>query len=436
MKPRTKLQVQVFKLSNNLPKLTDVQKNWAYTYCLDHVGYRTKKNVSCLDCGHKWPGQQGVKTIVCPECHTKLKIKDSLKRKLNQYSTIAVVDSVDGFQVHRFFEIESCHNTGYIPKFSIREIVQQWFVPDGKLTIVGRINSYGNGGYSGGMEIRANISNYWESNKYDLRADKILPDFNPLPIFSRNGFNSKIEKICLYSFLQALLKDVKLETLIKAKQFSLASAKLGDRSGAVYSFWDSIKICMRRKYLVKDAVSYLDYLELLRHYRKDLRSPKYVCPLNFKREHNKLVAKRAREQRIERAIRNQQEAEKRKLRAEQDQVSYLEEKAPFFGLKFSDGSLTISVLESVQEFIAEGDHHKHCIYTNKYYNKQDSLCFSAKLDGVPIETIEVSLSEMKVIQSRGLHNGASKYNIQIIALMKKNMHKIKLRFKALQKAAA
>ncbi|KEQ31227.1 hypothetical protein N180_02980 [Pedobacter antarcticus 4BY] len=436
MKPRTKLQIRVFELSTQLPSLNDGHKQWIYKNCLSHIGYRTKKKISCLDCGHSWPGQQKVKTIKCPNCLVKIEIKDSLKRKLDQYVVVASVDNLGGLQVNRFFEVRSYQNAGYIAKYLIREIVQQWFEPEGKLTIVARSDSFGNGSYSGDLEIRTNISNYWQSNKYDVYADKIIPNANPLPIYARNGFNSKIEKVRLYSFLQSLLNDGKLETLIKAGQYPLALAKLGDRSNTIYSHWDSIKICMRRNYLVKDAVSYLDYLELLRHYGKDLRSPKYVCPASFKKEHSRLVKKRARDQRIERIIRDQQEAEKRKLQAAQEQISYLEEKSPYFGLSFSEGPLIVKVLESVQEFIAEGDHHKHCVYTNRYYSKPDSLCFSAKVDGIPVETVEVSLTEMKVIQSRGLHNHASEYNQQIIAIIKKNMGQIRKRYQNLKKEAA
>lgn len=436
MKPRTKLQVRVFELSTQLPSLNDGQKQWIYKNCFYHIGYRTKKKLSCLDCGHIWPGQAKIKSLLCPNCQIKLQIKDTLKRKLNQYVVVASVENLGGLQVNRFFEIRSYHNSGFVPKYSIREIVQQWFEPEGKLTIVARSDSFGNGSYSGDLEIRTNISNYWQSNKYDVYTDKILPNANPLPIYSRNGFNSKIEKVRLYSFLQSLLNDSKLETLIKAGQYPLASAKLGDRSGAINSLWDSIKISLRRNYLVKDAASYLDYLELLKHYAKDLRSPKYVCPANFKKEHSRLVKKRARDQRIERIIRDQQEAEKRKRQAVQEQINYLEEKSPYFGLSFSEGSLTINVLESVQEFISEGDYHKHCVYTNRYYDRPDSLCFSAKVDGIPVETVEVSLTEMKVIQSRGLHNHASEHNHQIIALIKKNMGQIRKRYQGIKREAA
>lgn len=435
MKPRTKLQIQVFALSKLLPELSVEQKAWAYKNCLEHVGYRTKTKISCLDCGELWPGPQKVKSCVCPKCKTKLTIKDTLKRNLDQTNTVfAIVDVVEEFQLVRFFEIYSYHRSGRVPKQNIREVVQQWFVPDGKLTIVGMTNAY-RGGFSGSMEIRANITNYYTSNKYNIWANKIYPEAKCLPIYKRNGFTSKLQDIYPYKFFNRLLKDSKVETLLKSGQHELLSAKLGNRENSVYQHWNSIKICIRNNYIVKDAVSYLDYLDLLSHYRKDLRSPKYVCPVNFKREHHRMVKKRATDQRAADVIRNKKEVEKRKLLAEQEQLTYLEQKAPFFGLMFTDGNLTINFLESVQEFIEEGDHHKHCVYTNRYYNKKDSLCFSAKINGKPIETIELSLANMKIIQSRGMGNESSKYHDQILDLMKKNLSIIRKRYNEQKKAA-
>mgnify|MGYP000296788918 FL=1 len=46
----------------------------------------------------------------------------------------------------------------------------------------------------------------------------------------------------------------------------------------------------------------------------------------------------------------------------------------------------------------------HCVFTNEYYLKADSLILSATIDGKRIETIEVSLKRMEVVQSRGVCN--------------------------------
>ena len=76
----------------------------------------------------------------------------------------------------------------------------------------------------------------------------------------------------------------------------------------------------------------------------------------------------------------------------------------FFGIAFTDGTIQIRVLESVQEYIEEGQALHHCVFTNEYHLKEKSLILSASIAGKRIETIEVSLETMEVLQCRGLMN--------------------------------
>lgn len=60
--------------------------------------------------------------------------------------------------------------------------------------------------------------------------------------------------------------------------------------------------------------------------------------------------------------------------------------------------------------------------------KADSLILSAKINGKPVETVEVSLTSFQVVQSRGLNNLATEYNRDIVNLVNSNMNLIKQRF--------
>ena len=71
------------------------------------------------------------------------------------------------------------------------------------------------------------------------------------------------------------------------------------------------------------------------------------------------------------------------------EAEYRAIKAKFFGLIFSDGRISVRVLESVQEILAEGKAMHHCV--GSYHSKEDSLILSATIDGKRIETIEVSV---------------------------------------------
>lgn len=436
MKPRTKLQQQVYSLSKDLPAISKAQEQWAFKHCLDHIGYRTKKDISCLDCGNIWNGPQALKTVVCPACGTKLKIEDTKKKHLRQTSTkIAIVDVVEGFQLIRHFEIWSHHRSGEKPTQSTHEIVQQWFKPGEEATIVGRIQFMGNLSYTGDMEIRGISIGYRGTNYYPW-TDFVYPKFNCLAIYKRNGFTSRVEDINVFTLFRKLLYDTICETLIKAKQFDLLSCRIGNRENSVYKFWDSIKIAIRNNYKVKNGITWLDYLELASYFKKDLRNQKYVCPKNLKAAHDVLVNKKRAIDRVQYEIREAQNAERqrenairqaetKRVKEEMDSSKYIEEKNKFFDLVFIDGSLSIRVLKNLEEFKNEGNAHNHCVFTNDYFNKSDSLILSASVDGIPAETIEVSLGNMRIDQSRGYNNKPSKYHERIIELVKKNMRQIK-----------
>ena len=114
------------------------------------------------------------------------------------------------------------------------------------------------------------------------------------------------------------------------------------------NYWQSIKICIRNGYKIKDATLWCDYIDLLRFFGKDLHNAKYVCPNDLRAEHDRYVIKKAKAD-------AQQELEKQ-LEKEAD---FREAKAKFFGLMFSDGLISVRVLESVKEIILEGKlmHH-------------------------------------------------------------------------------
>ena len=81
MKPKTKIQKEVARLSANLRPISATQIDWAYRHCVEHIGYRTKKgNITCSDCGHEWHSDSGLcdtlEGCTCPKCHAELKVQD------------------------------------------------------------------------------------------------------------------------------------------------------------------------------------------------------------------------------------------------------------------------------------------------------------------------------------------------------------------------
>ncbi|MET3029487.1 PcfJ domain-containing protein, partial [Flavobacterium sp. UW10123] len=87
------------------------------------------------------------------------------------------------------------------------------------------------------------------------------------------------------------------------------------------------------------------------------------------------------------------------------------------------------VIENVRDFMREGDDLGHCVFTNEYYAKKDSLILSAKMGEKSVETIEISLSRMEILQCRGMKNKPSKHHKKILSLLSENLYQIRERMK-------
>jgi DNA-directed RNA polymerase subunit RPC12/RpoP len=417
MKPRTKLQFEVLEHSYYLPSIKNKMLNWAANDCMKHLGYATKNLVICLDCGQKFPTELvSRKKAVCPHCKTKLEIKQTLDRTLKQNIYVAIADVYKGFQVVRCFQLISYHKADSPAKLYFNEILQHWIQPSGKREVIGRNHNlnWNTDSWTGDMEIRNKIKEY----KFDVQHDRIHPDSKFQEQYTKIGINSNLQGITVYEATKHIPGNSYAETLLKAKQYSLLNT-LVDRSAPISYRWPSIKICLRNKYFVKDAKIWFDYLDLLSYFNKDLRNAHYVCPKDLNKAHDKLVVKK-------REIQNKQAIEKKREKQIKDEARFQELKAQFFGIVFSDELIKVKVLESVAEFMEEGDKMHHCVFTNEYYLKPDSLVFSATIAGERIETVEVSIEQMKVVQSRGLLNKSTEYHDRIVDLVNKNIKKIKV----------
>ena len=111
----------------------------------------------------------------------------------------------------------------------------------------------------------------------------------------------------------------------------------------------------------------------------------------------------------------------------EDEERFQELKSKFIGIRFTDGIIQVHVLESVQEHLEEGTAMHHCVFSNEYYLKENSLILSATIEGKRIETIEVNLDTLKVVQSRGLQNKNTEYHDRIIDLVNRNIRQIQSR---------
>ncbi|MBF0760163.1 PcfJ domain-containing protein [Dysgonomonas mossii] len=423
MKAKSKFQQQVVEASKTLSAITTEQIQWGYDNAIEYLGYRSKKGImTCSKCGHSWQGEGELITTIlgcdCPNCKSKLTVKAIAKRTFNDSYYMTVIDAHKGYQVLRTIMLGYTSKIGELPKYSASEVMQRWIAPDGKYCTFAKLRQtmgtmyYDSWIFHTPLELRQEIDVY---NR--IYTGAIYPKQKLIPELKRTGYKKALYNQKPLDLFRILLTDSKAETLIKTKQAKLLKRILDSGWKNIDNYWQSIRICIRNNYKIKDATLWCDYIDLLRFFSKDLLNPKYVCPNNLKAEHDRYVAKKAK-------VDAQLEIEKQLAKED----SFREAKAKFFGLIFSDGLISVRVLESVAEIITEGKAMHHCV--GGYHSKKDSLILSACIDGKRIETIEVSISQLKVIQSRGICNKNTKYHNQIISLVENNISQIEERLAA------
>jgi len=421
MKPQNKFQSQVVEASKSLPKLTQEQIQWGYENGIDHIGHRTEKGVmTCTKCGHSWQGAGYLVSILtdcnCPNCKTKLNVETTKKRIFESRYYMTVTSAHKGYQILRTVMLVCLAKVGETAKYSHSEVMQRWIDKSGKHCTFAKLRQTMGNCYidawinNSDLELRSeNTHNKFCINVYDsIQTGVVYPRMKLIPELKRIGYKKGFYGQKPLELFRLLLTDCKAETLMKTGYTNLMKRIMNSGWKNIDSYWPSIRIAIRNGYKIKDATMWCDYIDFLRFFGKDLHNAKYVCPADLKAEHDRYMTKKAKA--------DAQIAIEKQI---QKEIDFRAIKAKFFGLIFSDGILSVRVLESVQEIIAEGKAMHHCV--GGYATKEDSLILSATINGKRIETIEVSISKLKVIQCRGVCNKNTKHHSKIISLVENNM---------------
>ena len=436
MKPKTALQKQVAGLSATLRPITTKQQKWAYRNCVEHFAYRTKRGtLTCSDCGHVWKSTDSIlcDTIAgckCPHCGAELKVRNTLRRKDEQTQYFSVITAHKGFQVIRVAQIKAISHKGEPRKVYYIEVVQRWISPKGKVTDMALLR---------GMSFNyCDCWSYWsdmEVRTYNRLYDEVCtwgdvyPRIKVIPQLKRNGFKGDFYGISSVRLFKALLADPRMETLMKAGEIEEMKYFLANPDNA-NEFWASYLIAKRHCYHINNIGMWCDYLRMLKNLGKDLRNPKNICPEDFIEAHDGLSRKIEDRRRREREDAERRRAEERLLREKENEEQFKALKSKFFGLVISDNEISVKVLESIEEYCQEGNTQHICVFSSSYYLKKNTLVLSARIGDTIIETVEVDLQTLKVVQCHGKYNKDTEYHDRIIELVNSNARLIKERMTA------
>ena len=367
MKPKNKFQQQIVEVSKTLPAITQKQIQWGYDNAIQYIGQRTKKGkITCTKCGYSWQGMgELINTLLgcdCPNCKSKLIVKTTQKQTLGDSYYMTIITAHEGYQVLRTVMLGYNTKIGKRPEYSHSEVMQRWIAPNGRHATFARLRQtmgtcyYDLWLFHTPLELRdENRNNKFCINIYDrIDTGEIYPRQKLIPELKRTGLKKELYGQKPPNLFRLLLTDSRAETLMKTGNTKLLK-RIMDSGWTlnIDNYWASVRISIRNGYKIKDAIMWCDYIDMLRFFGKDLHNAKYVCPTNLKAEHDRYVAKKAKADTLL-AIEKQLEKE----------AEYRQAKEKFFGLMFSDGTINIRVLESVEEIILEGKlMHHYAQYT-------------------------------------------------------------------------
>ncbi len=426
MIPKTAPEIKIVELSKNLPQITQKQNELAFAKCFANYAVQSRKSIFCLECGYHWKTSVTKKLIkvTCERCAKKLLVTDKYSNGLKETDYYQIITTADEFQIVRMICITKTMRKNLECFHFAHEVMQIFIDETGKTRTMSK-NVVGMSHYFDQWIVYSELSLKVNDNnrRFYLIPSFIQPNRKVSSVVKRNGFKGKLFGIAPQILFKAILSDSIAETLLKANQHDMLYYHIRNtRLKSTGTYWNAVKICIRNNYQIKDAKLWIDYIDLLLHFMKDIRSPKYVCPQDLKKAHDKLMAKKVKE-----IWKNTVEENKKQIG--KNQRHYFKAKKQFFGLVFTEKNISVNVIETIKEFLEEGCIHNHCVFTNEYYKKQNSLILSAKVNGVHAETIQVSLENFDILQSRGKGNKATKYNKEIINLVNKNLPKIRARMK-------
>lgn len=339
--------------------------------------------------------------------------------------------SYKGWQVLRYFRIDRKRNRKREVSYDTWEVFQLWNKVGEKQILMARQRALG--WYidafilSSPLEIRYNPETTYTSMHFTDVDVEYIHDKSIIGTYKY--CDSLIDKSSSRMWYRFLSSDKFAETILKQRpelaQYMMYNNLITDKD-----YMQVVRIMLRHNYVptVEGQTAYATYFDMIKnmkHIGSDLSNPHFVCPENLLHTHDWAMQATT-------ALRGKEEAAADRVaelnRIKQDiacDEEYVKAHSCFFGMTISDDLISCHVLQSVQEFYEEGTAMHHCLYANRYYQKPNSLILSARIEGKRIETVEVDLREMKVVQCYGACDKFTIYHDRIVNLVNGSMNVIK-----------
>ncbi|MBQ0035164.1 MAG: PcfJ domain-containing protein [Bacteroidales bacterium] len=434
MKAGNKFERYVETLTGKLKPITQSEQAEAFRRTFPNaIKIKNKTTHVCLECGHEFESTKDRGTEVCPHCGKRGEVlKGQPQKELRYY---AILEKVEDLQVIRYFILNKWYYKGMAYTFTLGEVVQRWISPDGKEAIRALpkrpfINCY-TVAWAFGQEmsfkrIRNVKYSYYATEEYDYPAKVKVRSL--IPYFKRYGW--KKTGHTPYTTLSLLLHSPHHGTLYETGQLaifghtsesSLNRPHYGAAHGKKVSLWQIAKVCTRNGCIIKDFVTWRDILDNQQERGRDMLSPKYVCVSQgeLKKIHDRLLRQRQQRERMDRIARGENLMKnKKELSLVNREYKRMHKK--YLDIFFESDGITFRPLQNVQEFYEEGKVMHHCVFTNRYYTKPESLILTATRGDKRLATIEVQKHPFRILQCYAEHDSIPKENKKLRTIIEKN----------------
>ena len=424
MKPRTKLEKEVYELSGKLPNLTPTQEAYAKEHCFKHeAAVKSAKNHTyyCLDCGEVFKDESKGRYVTCPHCHHKL-LKTGEKKRFWIESSMQMITKIDGYYVYRTFCIIKRTHWKEPAQYCISECIQRFIKPNNPTVVLAR-SRMGFWHYSTTFNYNSELSIKHDDDMFLLEAFVIYRKYDIMPLLKRNGYIPKLSESFKWpEIIDRLIGNPHWETVVKKGRIDvweyLTSKELN-------IFWPQVKMIMRKDYVPKDMAMWRDTLIMAKNCKGDYFSPKVIIPDDLKATHDKFMhIHREIEERkwVKRQLEAQRRYAEKQARREEEEKQYEKKyvsiNKPYLGICIVSGDITIRPLQNRAEFEEEGKVMHHCVAT--YFKREESLILSAKQDGKRIATIELDKKNFSVVQCRAYCNQVPERYDELMNILKQN----------------
>lgn len=318
-----------------------------------------------------------------------------------------------GWQVLRYFRIDRTRNRKKEVNYTLWEVFQFWNKVGCKQVLMARQRA---------MSYYVDAFNY--SSKLEIRENPIYS--RSYIHFSQVGYtyiydksltgaykyiDKLVDKSQCYRWYRFIASDKFAETILKFRP-EIARYMMEENLTDKYYF-TAMRIAIRHNYEIEHICIYFDMIKAMHQLGCDLNNPHFVCPEDIQHTHDWATAATGQRRTAEDTL--------RKVKNKKNEnANYIKYHSQYFGLEITDGTITCNVLQSIQDFYEEGKAMHHCVYANAYYEKKNSLIFSARIDGKRVETVEYDINQGKVIQAYGVCDKFTIHHQRIVDLVNNN----------------